>query len=67
MRPNDSCLQLASLLGDNPNKSFSHEELRGLLGSTSRHALYQRAYRLRSAGMNIVVSNSTIKYVEIQK
>jgi hypothetical protein len=67
VRPNDSCLQLASLLGDNPNKSFGYDELKGLMGCTSREALCRRAYRLRSAGMSIEVSNNSIRYVEIQK
>ncbi len=67
MIPNDSCLQLASLLGDNPNKSFSYDELKDLLGETSKEALYHRAYRLRVAGMSVVVNRNAIKYVEMQK
>ncbi len=67
MRPNDQCLQLAGLLGDNPNKSFRYDELKGLLGEASKEALYHRAYRLRAAGMGIVVNRNSIKYMEIKK
>lgn len=63
MRRNVRILRLASLIGDNPNKSFSYDELRALMGYASREAFYHMAYRLRAAGMNVKVSKNSIKYL----
>jgi biotin operon repressor len=67
VRTSARALRLASLLGDNPGQSFSYDELRALLGCSSREAFYSLAYRLRAAGMNVKVSKNLIKYLEIQK
>jgi biotin operon repressor len=57
---------LASLLGDNPDRSFSHDELRLFIKSHSREAIYKLVRHLRRAGMNIEIKNNTVKYICIQ-
>lgn len=55
-------MMLASLLGDNPNRAFSFDELRMLLKSVSKQAVYIVIFRLRQAGMNIEVKNNMVTY-----
>lgn len=55
-------MMLASLLGDNPNRSFTFDELRALLKSFSERSVYMVIYRLRQAGMNIEVKNNMVTY-----
>lgn len=56
------CHRLASLLGDNPHRAFSCDELRLFMKSYSRSAIYNLIFRLRKAGMNIEVKNNMVTY-----
>jgi len=53
---------LASLLGDNPNRSFTYDELKKLLKTYSNSSVYMMIYRLSNAGMEIEVKNKSIMY-----
>lgn len=56
---------LASLLGDNPNRAFSFDELKRFLRSYSQQSIYMLILRLREAGMGIEVKNKLVTYVKI--
>lgn len=54
--------RLASLLGDNPHRAFSYDELRLFTKAYSIKAVYHLICSLREAGMNIEVKNNTVTY-----
>lgn len=56
---------LASLLGDNPNRAFSFDELKRFIRSYSQQSIYMLVLRLREAGMSIEVKNKLVTYVKI--